>query len=272
MPLYINFCLACFASDELHLKNLTMPLHRSVVAYLDEVLQVMLRSGQFEGEVRFRIDEVQNTVVDSKENGRAPSPILEKNDWGTYAKGALYALQQEGMKLTLGIKGMISGSECLDSTGLSSSTAVGVAYLLALESANGLTILPDVNIELDRLIENEYLGLKNGILDQSAILLSSHGCLTWMNYKSPSSQDFATLQSNVSHLTSIVEDQQNQTQTQHDRIALLQSMLMQIVKYEKQEQLLVNFEIPTSSPNLPFYRALVMTSWGEMGSSIDAME
>ncbi|KAK9123631.1 hypothetical protein Sjap_013233 [Stephania japonica] len=157
MPLYINFCLACFASDELHLKNLTMPLHR--------------------------IDEVQNTVVDSKENGRAPSPILEKNDWGTYAKGALYALQQEGMKLTLGIKGMISGSECLDSTGLSSSTAVGVAYHLALESANGLTILPDVNIELDRLIENEYLGLKNGILDQSAILLSSHGCLTWMNYK-----------------------------------------------------------------------------------------
>ncbi|KAK9096330.1 hypothetical protein Sjap_021827 [Stephania japonica] len=67
------------------------------------------------------------------------------------------------MKLTqvvMGIKGMISGSECLDSSRLSSSVAVGVAYLLALESANGLTVLPDVNIELDRLIENEYLGLK----------------------------------------------------------------------------------------------------------------
>ncbi|GMQ07449.1 hypothetical protein CsSME_00051627 [Camellia sinensis var. sinensis] len=33
------------------------------------------------------------------------------------------------------------------------------------------------------LIENEYLGLKNGILDQSAILLSSYGCLTCMNCK-----------------------------------------------------------------------------------------
>ncbi|KAK9095763.1 hypothetical protein Sjap_021260 [Stephania japonica] len=107
----------------------------------------------------YQIDEVQNTVVDSKENGRAPSPILKKNDWGTYAKGVLYALQQEGMKLTQvvmgtqlsfhGIKGMISGSECLDSSGLSSSAAVGVTYLLALESANGLTVLPDVNIELD---------------------------------------------------------------------------------------------------------------------------
>ncbi|KAK9155930.1 hypothetical protein Sjap_003410 [Stephania japonica] len=32
----------------------------------------------------------------------------------------------------------------------------------------------------------------------------------------PSTQDFATLQSNVSRLTSIVEDQHNQIQTQHD--------------------------------------------------------
>ncbi|KAK9130139.1 hypothetical protein Sjap_010626 [Stephania japonica] len=125
---------------------------------------------------------------------------------------------------------MISGSECLNSSGLCSSIAVGVAYLLALESANGLTVLPDVNIKLDRLIENEYLGLKNGVLDQSAIHLSSYRCLTWMNYKGPSSQDFATLQSNVSHLTSIVEDQQNQIQTQHDQIALLQSMLMQSMR------------------------------------------
>ncbi|KAK9116820.1 hypothetical protein Sjap_015767 [Stephania japonica] len=45
-----------------------------------------------------------------------------------------------------------------------------------------------------------------------------------------SSQDFATLQSNVSCLTSIVEDQQNQIQTQHEQIALLQSMLMQSLR------------------------------------------
>ncbi|KAK9085800.1 hypothetical protein Sjap_026211 [Stephania japonica] len=46
----------------------------------------------------------------------------------------------------------------------------------------------------------------------------------------PSCQDFATLQSNVSRLTSIVEDQQNQIHTQHDQIALLQSMLMQSMR------------------------------------------
>ena len=36
-----------------------------------------------------------------------------------------------------------------------------------------------------RLIENEYLGLSNGILDQSAILLSRQGCLTFMDCKVP---------------------------------------------------------------------------------------
>ncbi|PHT42526.1 Galacturonokinase [Capsicum baccatum] len=56
-------------------------------------------------------------------------------------------------------------------------------YLLAFESANDLVVCPTENIEYDRLIENEYLGLKNGILDQSAILLSSYGCLTFMNCK-----------------------------------------------------------------------------------------
>ncbi|WJX54149.1 galacturonokinase [Trifolium repens] len=84
---------------------------------------------------------------------------------------------------TEGIIGYICGSEGLDSSGLSSSAAVGVAYFLALEHANDLVISPTENIEYDRLIENEYLGLKNGIMDQSAILLSSHGCLMCMNCK-----------------------------------------------------------------------------------------
>ncbi|XP_057980748.1 galacturonokinase isoform X2 [Malania oleifera] len=149
--------------------------------------QVILRSGQFKGEVRFRVDEVQhprNTVKPNDNvhvNGSSKSQ--EECSWGNYARGALYALQSRGNQITQGIMGFISGSEGLDSSGLSSSAAVGVAYLLALESANSLMVSPTENIEYDRLVENEYLGLRNGILDQSAILLSRHSCLTIMNCK-----------------------------------------------------------------------------------------
>lgn len=148
--------------------------------------QVLLRSAQFEGEVRFRVDEIQHPKHIAKSNGKVqvnPTDKEEEYKWGSYAKGALYALQRTGNDLSQGITGFIYGTEGLDSSGLSSSAAAGIAYLSALESANNLTVSPTENIEYDRLIENEYLGLKNGILDQSAILLSSYGCLTCMNCK-----------------------------------------------------------------------------------------
>ncbi|KAK5829634.1 galacturonokinase isoform X1 [Gossypium arboreum] len=149
--------------------------------------EVALRSGQFKGEVRFRVNEnhkSRQTISKGEEiNADKSSPSPDEFEWGIYARGALYALQSRGNHLAQGIIGYICGSEGLDSSGLSSSAAVGIAYLLALETANGLTVSPTENIEYDRVIENEYLGLRNGILDQSAILLSSHGCLTYMNCK-----------------------------------------------------------------------------------------
>ncbi|KAG7581020.1 Galactokinase galactose-binding domain [Arabidopsis suecica] len=147
--------------------------------------QVQLRSAQFEGEVCFRVDEIQHPIGLANKNGAStPSPSKEKSIWGTYARGAVYALQTSKKNLKQGIVGYLSGSNGLDSSGLSSSAAVGVAYLLALENANELTVSPTENIEYDRLIENGYLDLRNGILDQSAILLSSYGCLTYMDCKS----------------------------------------------------------------------------------------
>ncbi|OMO89159.1 hypothetical protein CCACVL1_07993 [Corchorus capsularis] len=149
--------------------------------------QVKLRSGQFKGEVTFSVNETQqkrHTISKCEESkGDNSSPSSEECDWGRYARGALYSLQSRGNHLAQGIIGYIYGSEGLDSSGLSSSAAVGIAYLLALESANNLTISSTENIEYDRVIENEYLGLRNGILDQSAILLSSRGCLTFINCK-----------------------------------------------------------------------------------------
>ncbi|KAF7813930.1 galacturonokinase isoform X1 [Senna tora] len=143
--------------------------------------EVVIHSGQFRGEVKFR--PRQSIRNNTKNWAKDSSESEEECNWGRYARGAVYALQSRGNNLSQGIIGYICGSSGLDSSGLSSSAAVGIAYLLALEHANNLSISPRENIEYDRLIENEYLGLKNGIMDQSAILLSSHGCLMFMNCK-----------------------------------------------------------------------------------------
>uniref|UniRef100_A0ACD5UUA7 Uncharacterized protein n=1 Tax=Avena sativa TaxID=4498 RepID=A0ACD5UUA7_AVESA len=137
--------------------------------------EVVLQSGQFKGVTRFRVDDLQKPI----EN---PGNI----SWESYARGAVYALQNSGYDLRKGIIGYISGVKGLDSSGLSSSAAVGIAYLLALENVNDLVLSPVDNIQLDKSVENKYLGLENGILDPSAILLSRYGYLTFMDCKTAS--------------------------------------------------------------------------------------
>jgi len=125
-----------------------------------EESRVRLASLDFAGEVEFSLEEV---------------PPRQEGDWGNYARGAVNALQAR-YPLVTGIVGVTAGR--LGEGGLSSSAAVGVAYLLALEQVNGLEVSKEENIALDQAIENGYLGLRNGILDQSAILLSRRGHLT----------------------------------------------------------------------------------------------
>jgi galactokinase len=102
-------------------------------------------------------------------------PPYQKGDWGNYLRGAVLALQQ-GHRLTHGIVGVMDSDMPIG--GLSSSAAVTIAYLLALEHANQLEIAPYENIGLVTRTEHNYIGLNNGILDQTSILFSKPNHLT----------------------------------------------------------------------------------------------
>ncbi|MEX1019150.1 MAG: galactokinase family protein [Litorilinea sp.] len=104
----------------------------------------------------------------------APPPFVA-GDWGNYARGAVVALSQK-LPLTQGIVGVVGGSMPIG--GLSSSAAVTIAYLLALEAIHGGILDPADNVQLCRATENSYIGLNNGILDQSVILYNQHERLT----------------------------------------------------------------------------------------------
>jgi galactokinase/galacturonokinase len=121
--------------------------------------EVRLRSLDFHGEVIFSLDEVSARI---------------EGDWGNYPRGAVRALQQ-AHGLSRGLDGVIGGS--LPIGGLSSSAAAGVAYLMALGAVNGLNLTEDDLIKLDQHIENVYLGLNNGVLDQSVIVAGRKGRL-----------------------------------------------------------------------------------------------
>ncbi|MEK6237017.1 MAG: hypothetical protein N2C14_20100 [Planctomycetales bacterium] len=128
--------------------------------------QVRLASLDFPGEVEFNLRDVPDKIDD---------------DWGNFPRGAGRALQ-ENHSLNTGMQGVVAGK--LHGGGVSSSAAVGVAFLLAFEDVNGLQVSAEENIQLDQEIENGYLGLRIGILDQSAILLSRRDQLTLIDCKS----------------------------------------------------------------------------------------
>ena len=121
------------------------------------------RSLDFSEEVSFSLDDV---------------PARKNGDWGNYPRVAASALGGEH-PLSLGFDAVLGGS--LPIGGLSSSAAVGIAYLMALADVNRLTLSHDDLIELDRYIENVYLGLNNGILDQSTILAGQRGGLLYID-------------------------------------------------------------------------------------------
>ena len=127
------------------------------------------------------------------------TPPYRPGDWGNYIRGAVLALQREH-QLRQGLVGVIGGD--MPVGGLSSSAAVTIAYLLALEAVNKLTISKEDKVSLVRYTENEYIGLNNGILDQSVILFSKDQHLALIDCQSvqienvpiaPDAKDFEIL-------------------------------------------------------------------------------
>ena len=135
---------------------------------------VTIDSLNFAPPVAFSLDQV-------------PAPVA--GEWGNYVRGAAVALQQ-AYQLQYGLIGVIDGNMPIG--GLSSSAAVTIAYLLALETVNHLQIDAKTNIGLVRLTEHKYIKLKNGILDQSVILLSQPNHLTYIDCQTFESSQITT--------------------------------------------------------------------------------
>ena len=116
-------------------------------------------------------------------------PAYQKGDWGSYVRGAALGLKQTH-QIQKGITGLIDGEMPIG--GLSSSAASTLAYLLALETVNDLSLSREENVSLVRYAENRYIGINNGILDQTTILYSLPDHLTYIDCKSFAVKSIAT--------------------------------------------------------------------------------
>ena len=124
---------------------------------------VRLTSRSFPGDVHLRADDETR---------------VKEGNWGDYVRGAKYALSKRFV-LKRGFEGEIAGS--LPIGGLSSSAAVLIAYVMAFAKANDITLTKMEVIKIASEAEREYIGLNNGILDQSCIALGEKGKLLFLD-------------------------------------------------------------------------------------------
>ena len=108
----------------------------------------------------------------------AQVPAQRQGDWADYLRGATLELARR-YPLRRGMSGVIEGT--LPIGGLSSSAAVTLAFLGALCRVNSLTPSALELIQMAVSVENNYVGVSSGKLDQSCEIYSKRNHLLYLD-------------------------------------------------------------------------------------------
>lgn len=108
----------------------------------------------------------------------ASIPEQKQNDWADYLRGATIELGQRRV-LHVGLCGVIEGT--LPIGGLSSSAAVTLVFLCALCKVNNIKLTDKEMIEIAVAVENRYVGVSCGKLDQSCEIFSRKDHLLYLD-------------------------------------------------------------------------------------------
>jgi galactokinase len=120
--------------------------------------------------VAFRAEGSSKAVVASADYGETVefdvvAPERESgHHWSNYVRGVASVLSQAGYRVS-GLAAAVAG-DVPQGAGLSSSAAIEVATLLAMDAASGLGIPPIEQVKLAQRAENRFVGVGCGIMDQ----------------------------------------------------------------------------------------------------------
>lgn len=118
-------------------------------------------------------DETITFSLDALEKGKG---------WVQYIKGAAWAMQEDGWSLC-GWDGLMSG-DVPPGAGLSSSSAVTMAAILAFAAAAGRTADPVGAALLGHRAEDGWVGVHGGIMDQMVCVLARPGHALFLDCRS----------------------------------------------------------------------------------------
>jgi galactokinase len=136
---------------------------------------VTLRADDLDQSTTFRLTEI------SGRSDRAGQPLPA---WALYPAGIAYSLQQAGHRL-VGLDAVVA-SDVPIGAGLSSSAAVEVAFAQAWCALSGLDLDQLTLARLCQQGENEYVGVRCGLMDPFAALFGRQDCALWLDTRDAS--------------------------------------------------------------------------------------
>ncbi|MGF9831568.1 galactokinase [Bacillus anthracis] len=93
----------------------------------------------------------------------------DKNDnWANYVKGVLLTLKEAGYKIDSGFELLVEGT-IPNGAGLSSSASLELLVGVVLEHLFNLDVTRLELVKMGKKVENEFIGVNSGIMDQFAI-------------------------------------------------------------------------------------------------------
>lgn len=104
------------------------------------------------------------------------------DNWQRYAMASALVFDDWAKKrglATVGVNLVVEGT--MVGAGLSSSASIILAYLTSLASANHTNITEQELVELSRQVENEHMGLNNGVQDQMSVVFGQRNALSQVN-------------------------------------------------------------------------------------------
>lgn len=98
-----------------------------------------------------------------------------KDSWANYVKGILLVLLKKGYTIPFGVNLVIYG-DLPNAAGLSSSASLEILLCKIFSTLYHLNLSPEEMALIGKQVENEYIGVSSGIMDQFAIALGKPDC------------------------------------------------------------------------------------------------
>ena len=175
----------------------------------------------------------------------------EKDEWVNYLKGVILQYQKKGFHFNHGFDFAIKGN--IPGGGLSSSASLELLVCVMLEKVFGFTISRLDMVKMSRAVENEYIGVNCGIMDQFIIGMGKkdHAILldtNTLNYKYVPLElgEYVILIGNTNKKRTLADSKYNERFSECQRaLAMLKSRLeinslgdMSIEMFEKNKSII----------------------------------